>query len=71
MSAEPIFVDLSESKPTEIESLCMKCQENVSLLHSVEGVCYAHNYVLYRVSPVFCSPRFLISSKYFPCLTAQ
>ncbi|CAO3617328.1 unnamed protein product [Mucor hiemalis] len=28
MSAEPIFVDLSESKPTEIESLCMKCQEN-------------------------------------------
>ncbi|CEG68084.1 hypothetical protein RMATCC62417_04409 [Rhizopus microsporus] len=26
--SEPIFVDLSESKPTEIESLCMKCQEN-------------------------------------------
>ncbi|KAI8074217.1 ZPR1 zinc-finger domain-containing protein [Gilbertella persicaria] len=26
--AEPIFVDLSETKPTEIESLCMKCQEN-------------------------------------------
>lgn len=28
----PIFVDLSESKPTEIESLCMKCHENVSRL---------------------------------------
>lgn len=28
--SEPIFVDLSESKPTEIESLCMKCNENVS-----------------------------------------
>lgn len=27
--SEPIFVDLSESKPTEIESLCMKCNENV------------------------------------------
>lgn len=27
--SEPIFVDLSESKPTEIESLCMKCEENV------------------------------------------
>ncbi|KAG1077787.1 hypothetical protein G6F42_024617 [Rhizopus arrhizus] len=26
--SEPIFVDLSESKPTEIESLCMKCGEN-------------------------------------------
>ncbi|KAI9249992.1 ZPR1 zinc-finger domain-containing protein [Sporodiniella umbellata] len=26
--AEPMFVDLSESAPTEIESLCMKCQEN-------------------------------------------
>ncbi|KAG1260817.1 hypothetical protein G6F68_007145 [Rhizopus microsporus] len=26
--SEPIFVDLSDSKPTEIESLCMKCQEN-------------------------------------------
>lgn len=30
--SEPIFVDLSDSKPTEIESLCMKCQENVSEL---------------------------------------
>lgn len=29
-AAEPIFVDLSDSKPTEIESLCMKCRENVS-----------------------------------------
>ncbi|CEP08834.1 hypothetical protein [Parasitella parasitica] len=26
--SEPMFVDLSESKPTEIESLCMKCGEN-------------------------------------------
>ncbi|KAI7871365.1 ZPR1 zinc-finger domain-containing protein [Mucor mucedo] len=26
--AEPIFVDLSESAPTEIESLCMKCHQN-------------------------------------------
>lgn len=29
--SEPIFVDLSESKATEIESLCMRCQENVSI----------------------------------------
>lgn len=28
---EPIFVDLSESEATEIESLCMKCRQNVSL----------------------------------------
>ncbi|KAK4521188.1 uncharacterized protein ATC70_013133 [Mucor velutinosus] len=26
--SEPLFVDLSESKPTEIESMCMKCHEN-------------------------------------------
>ncbi|KAI8366903.1 ZPR1 zinc-finger domain-containing protein [Blakeslea trispora] len=26
--SEPIFVDLSETEPTEIESLCMRCQEN-------------------------------------------
>ncbi|KAI7901423.1 ZPR1 zinc-finger domain-containing protein [Cokeromyces recurvatus] len=25
--SEPIFVDLSESKPAEIESLCMKCEQ--------------------------------------------
>lgn len=30
MSSDPIFVDLSDSKPSEIESLCMKCGENVS-----------------------------------------
>ncbi|KAI8638105.1 ZPR1 zinc-finger domain-containing protein [Parasitella parasitica] len=26
--SEPLFVDLSESKPAEIESLCMKCEGN-------------------------------------------
>lgn len=31
MSSDPIFVDLSDSKPSEIESLCMKCGENVSI----------------------------------------
>ncbi|KAI9272275.1 ZPR1 zinc-finger domain-containing protein [Helicostylum pulchrum] len=28
MSSDPIFVDLSDSKPSEIESLCMKCGDN-------------------------------------------
>ncbi|KAI8879516.1 zf-ZPR1-domain-containing protein [Backusella circina FSU 941] len=28
--SEPIFVDLSETEPTEIESLCMKCNDNIA-----------------------------------------
>ena len=42
---DPIFLDLNADTtegPTEIESYCMNCEQNVSLVHS---------YLSYRVKP--------------------